>query len=205
VADALATVEAVRKGRDGVRETAKVPPVDPATVEATLPYLPPPVAALVKLQLLAGARGKELFPMRTRDIDRNGDVWRYEPSNHKTAHHGHTRVIYFGPQAQEVLAPSFPSTPTATCSGRGTRWTRTNSGDAPPGSRPATAFLKRRRIRCSGRGAGAGGRSTAARWRGGAPVACEAPATSASSSKQCLSVPASARRPSKLWRGFSAN
>ena len=42
VAEALAQVDAVRKGRDGVRETEKVMPVNPATVEATLPHLPPP-------------------------------------------------------------------------------------------------------------------------------------------------------------------
>jgi integrase len=88
-----------------VRETAKVLPVDEAIVEATLSHLPPPVVALVKLQLLTGARGKELFTLRTRDIDRSAVVWRYEPATHKTAHHGHCRVIYFGPKAQEIIAP----------------------------------------------------------------------------------------------------
>ena len=105
VADALATVEAVRKGRDGVRETEAVAPVDEAAVEQTLPHLPPPVAAMVRLQLLTGARGRELFGLRTRDIDRTGDVWEYRPAGHKTAHHGHGRTIYFGPKAQAILAP----------------------------------------------------------------------------------------------------
>lgn len=45
--------------------------------------------------------------MRTRDIDRSGDVWIYRPAHHKTEHHGddHTREIFLGPRAQEIIAP----------------------------------------------------------------------------------------------------
>jgi integrase len=113
VADALAQVDAIRAGQDGVRETDKVLPVDETTVEATLPHLPPPVAALVKLQLLTGARGRELFRLRTGDIDRTGAVWKYTPAGHKTAHHGHGRTIYFGPRAQEILTPFLSLDPQA--------------------------------------------------------------------------------------------
>jgi integrase len=74
-------------------------------VEATILHLPPPVAALVKLQLLTGARGGELFGLRTCDIDRSRPVWKTQPTKHKTAHHGKKRTIYFGPRAQAVLGP----------------------------------------------------------------------------------------------------
>jgi integrase len=104
-AHALATVEAVRKGREGARETAPVGPVDEAVVEKTLPHMPPPVAALVRLQLFTGARGGELFRLRTCDIDRSGDVWKFQPTAHKTAHHGLGRTIRFGPRSIEVLSP----------------------------------------------------------------------------------------------------
>ena len=67
--------------------------------------MPPPVATLVKLQLLTGARGGELFRLRTVDIDRKDDVWKYRPTAHKTSHHGHRRTIYFGPKVQAVLTP----------------------------------------------------------------------------------------------------
>jgi integrase len=87
--------------------------VDEAAVEATLPHLPPPVAALVKLQLLTGTRGGELFPLRTCDIDRTAPVWRYAPSSHKNAHRGHARVIFFGPKAQEILVPFLSLDPQA--------------------------------------------------------------------------------------------
>lgn len=105
VVNALCTVDAIRRGRDGARETPAVHPVKNEVVEQTLPHLPPPVAALVKLQLLTGARGGELFGLRTCDVDRSHPVWKARPTEHKTAHHGHARTIYFGPRAQEVLAP----------------------------------------------------------------------------------------------------
>jgi integrase len=104
-AHALATVDAIRKGREGARETAPVGPVDEAVVDKTLPHMPPPVAALARLQLLTGARGGELFRLRTCDIDRSGDVWKFQPAAHKTAHHGLARTIRFGPRAIEVLTP----------------------------------------------------------------------------------------------------
>src|SRR3546814_10186803 len=34
-----------------------------------------------------------------------GKLWTYKPSQHKTAWHGHERVIYLGPRAQDVLRP----------------------------------------------------------------------------------------------------
>lgn len=102
---ALATVDAVRAGRDGARETEPVAPVADELVDATLPHLPPPVAAMVRLQRLTAARGGELFKLRACDIDMSGTVWKYRPTTHKTAHKGHRRTIRFGPQAREILRP----------------------------------------------------------------------------------------------------
>ncbi len=95
-ADALALVEDVRKGREEANVVHAVPA---DVVEATIPHLPPPVAALVKPQLLTVARGKELRTLRTRDIDRSGLPWQHVPEQHKTAHHNKRRVIWFGPHA----------------------------------------------------------------------------------------------------------
>ena len=102
---ALATVDSVRRGKESARETEPIGPVAVDVVEKTLPHLSPQVAALVKLQMLTGARGGELFGLRTCDIDRSAAVWKYQPREHKTAHFGHQRTIYFGPQAQDVLRP----------------------------------------------------------------------------------------------------
>lgn len=43
--------------------------------------------------------------LRKQDIDRRGKVWTSFIGGHKTEHHGHERRLYFGPEAQAVLAP----------------------------------------------------------------------------------------------------
>jgi integrase len=65
---------------------------------------------MVELQLLAGMRPGETVVMRACDIDMSGKVWLYRPGSdrgplgqHKTAHHGHQRVIALGPRAQAVI------------------------------------------------------------------------------------------------------
>lgn len=100
----LLAVAGMRKGRSEVRESEPVRPVPLARVEAVLQHVAPPVAAMIRLQLFTGARGGELFIMRTRNVDTNGSVWVYRPETHKTAHHGHAREIRIGPQAQKILA-----------------------------------------------------------------------------------------------------
>ena len=102
---ALMAVKRFKPGRSGARELPPVQPVPDATVEATLPHLSPLVADLVRLQRLTGARSGELVSMRGADVDRGPDVWRYTPARHKTEHHGKRRVIFIGPQAQQILGP----------------------------------------------------------------------------------------------------
>ena len=68
------------------------------------PYVSRQVEAIIDLQLLTGARPGELVGLRPMDLDRSGDVWACRPADHKTAHHGHERVIHFGPRAQRILA-----------------------------------------------------------------------------------------------------
>ena len=110
----LAAVAGLRAGRSGVRESEPVRPVADATVEQTLPHLSSTVAAMVRLQLLTGARPGEICGVRTADVDRTGDVWAITPADHKTAHHGHARTIHVGPQAQAVLLPFLnPAEPMA--------------------------------------------------------------------------------------------
>jgi hypothetical protein len=41
--------------------------------------------------------------MRACDIDRSGDVWVYEPHDHKNRWRGHRRLIPLGPKAQEII------------------------------------------------------------------------------------------------------
>jgi integrase len=109
---ALMAVSNLQPGRSKAKETPPILPVDLAIVDATLPRVTRPVAAMIQVQLLTGARPGEVCIMRGSDLDRSGAVWRYRPGRdqgpngqHKNAHRGHSRVILIGPKAQEVLRP----------------------------------------------------------------------------------------------------
>lgn len=109
---ALAEVEGLKRGRTRAREAPRVLPVEDAAVEATIPYLSPPVAAMVRIQRLTGCRPAEVTAMRMCEIDTAGDVWLYRPTDHKNAWREHERVIALGPKAQEVLKPFVDRSPT---------------------------------------------------------------------------------------------
>jgi hypothetical protein len=102
---ALSTVGGFARGRSQARETKPVGPVNDETMEATLRYLPPIVADLVRFERLTGCRPGEGRLLRPCDINREPVVWEYLPARHKTEHHGHHRVVHIGPRAQEVLRP----------------------------------------------------------------------------------------------------
>ena len=50
-------------------------------------------------------RPGEVMAVRTGDLDMTGEIWAYKPCLHKTARYGRDRVIYLGPQAQQVVLP----------------------------------------------------------------------------------------------------
>ena len=111
----LKLVAGLERGRTKARESDPVAPADPASVEAVLPLLSAPVAAMVRLQLLTGMRPGEVVILRPCDLDVSGDVWIYSPEHHKTEHHGIPRRILIGPAAQRVLAPFLTRPTTAPC------------------------------------------------------------------------------------------
>jgi integrase len=99
----LVTLPALKMGRTTARESGPVKPVPDAIVNATVPFLSSIVAAMVQVQRLTGARPGEVCMIRTADIDKTEEVWIYRPVAHKTAHHGHSRDIFIGPKAKEIL------------------------------------------------------------------------------------------------------
>ena len=114
--DALKAVPALKEGRTEAIESDPVEPVDEAIVNATLPHLPGPVAAMVRLQLLTGARPGEVCSMRPGDVTIGTDgVWTYRPRQHKTRHRGKDRRIFIGPEGQKVLRPFLDRDPDAYC------------------------------------------------------------------------------------------
>lgn len=101
----LQAVTGLKANRSEARESDPVRPVDDATIEATLPALPPTVADMVRFQRLTGCRPEEVCIIRPCDIDRTGEVWIYTPSHHKMAYRGRPRLIAIGPKAQDILRP----------------------------------------------------------------------------------------------------
>ncbi len=105
---ALQAVAPLKRGRCDAAESDPVRPVADEHVAAVLPFLSRQVETLIQLQLLTGARPGELLEMRPVDLSTSAEVWTYTPPTHKTAHHGHSRTIYLGPKAQEVIKPFLP-------------------------------------------------------------------------------------------------
>lgn len=116
VYQALLSVSGLRAGRSKARESEPVLPVPEGTVTDTLPFLPPVVQSMVRLQLLTGARPTEVCMIRPVDVTIGKDgVWCYRPEHHKTEHHGKERRIYIGPEGQDVLRPFLDRDPEAFC------------------------------------------------------------------------------------------
>ncbi|MFA4972158.1 MAG: tyrosine-type recombinase/integrase [bacterium] len=101
VCQTLAALTGMRKG--DAPEGEPVRPVSEEDMQKTLPELSPVVADIVRLVDLTGARTGEIVIMRPRDLDRSETPWTYRPAHHKTEHHGHDRLIYLGPQAQQIV------------------------------------------------------------------------------------------------------
>ncbi|PHQ34324.1 tyrosine-type recombinase/integrase [Rhodopirellula bahusiensis] len=104
VHQALLAVDGLRKGRCQVRESDPIMPVPLEVVEATLPHLPRVTADMIRFQLLTGARPGEVCVMTPASIHRDEDVWEYRVDGHKTEHHGRSRTVFIGPDAQLILA-----------------------------------------------------------------------------------------------------
>lgn len=102
---ALEAAEGLRHGASDARETAPIRPVSESHAELAVAFMPPPVAAMVRLQLITGMRPHEVVEMRGRDLDTAGKAWAYTPERHKTQHRGQHRAVYLGPDAQAVVRP----------------------------------------------------------------------------------------------------
>jgi integrase len=82
-------------------------PVPPATawqVGRTLKFLPPIVAAMVRVQWWSGCRTQDVCNLRWEEIDRRGKIWTYRPGSHKNTWRDLARTVYFGPHARAIIA-----------------------------------------------------------------------------------------------------
>jgi integrase len=98
---ALESLEPLEFGE--CREGKGRPKVTLDQINATLAFLRPQVADMVRLQLATAMRPSELFRMTPGQIDRSGPTWFYRPTVHKTAHRKKTRAIPLSPAALGIL------------------------------------------------------------------------------------------------------
>jgi integrase len=110
----LSAVKGLQRGRTDAREAKAVRPVAENLIAAIQPFVSREVWSLIQLQLLTGARPGELVLLRGVDLKTADLIWTVEPETHKTAHHGHSKCIYFGPQAKMILQPFLQSRPLGT-------------------------------------------------------------------------------------------
>jgi integrase len=104
---ALRVVKNLKMGRTKAHEYRKVKPVPDDVVEKTIPYMPPIIADMVRVQRWSGMRPQDVRNLRPCDIDRSrtDGIWLYRPYQHKTQYLGHTLVKAIGQRAQAILLP----------------------------------------------------------------------------------------------------
>ena len=115
VSHGLSTVAGLQKGRCDCPEPKRILPVEIAVVKQTLPHLSQVLRDMIGFQLLTGARPGEACMLTPGAIDRSKPVWEYVVDGHKTEHHGHSRSVFIGPNAQKLLEPYLDREPDVVC------------------------------------------------------------------------------------------
>jgi integrase len=96
----------LQKGRSAAIEYADIEPVADDVVEQTLLHIKKQqVKDMIRVQRFLSGRPQDIHNMRSCDIDRSGEIWRYAPFTHKTKYRGKTRELPIGPKAQQILLP----------------------------------------------------------------------------------------------------
>ena len=107
----LQAVSPLLAGRTEAHDNAPRHAVGPEDIEAVRGLVSPIVRDLIDVQRLTGARSGELLMLTTAMIDRRGEVWKAALVDHKCQHHGQSRTLHFGPQAQLILAKYLSADP----------------------------------------------------------------------------------------------
>jgi integrase len=108
----LQAVPALRSGRTEAPDRRKRTAVSQEHIDAVKAKVRPLVRDMIDVQVACGARSGELLGLTTPMIDRTGAVWVATLADHKTAHHGHIRKLYFPPSVQPILLRYLSADPT---------------------------------------------------------------------------------------------
>jgi integrase len=142
---ALSAVVGLKRGRTSAPESKPVRPVPEDVLAKTLEAAHPMILAMIQTQLKTGMRPGELVQLRSADLDTSGSVWIFKPLSHKLEHQGRERIMFIGPDAQEVLKPWLRGDPAEFIFGP--RQLREYDLRDRPEPRPRTAWEKRNRKR----------------------------------------------------------
>ena len=111
LSDTAAVLKAVKplpEGYPGTFDHDEREDVLDEVIRATLPFMPPTLQAMIKLQRLLGCRPSEIFNMRVGQIDKHSDpeFWLYRLAQHKTKKTAkRKKIIPLSKIEQEILAP----------------------------------------------------------------------------------------------------
>ena len=111
VLDRLKCVAPLLAGRTEAHDNAPRSAVSPEDIETIRKSVSAIVRDLIDVQRLTGTRSGELLKLTTGTIDRSGEVWVAELSDHKMRHHGKSRTLHFGPHAQLILTKYLSANP----------------------------------------------------------------------------------------------
>lgn len=112
--DRLRAARRIRRGAGLGVATAKRKPVPAEQIEAVFPHLHRDkrvremLETMIRVQLLAGLRPREICVLRGAEIDRAcGEEWKYtvDPKWNKLDHLELEQVYYFGPKVRALLGP----------------------------------------------------------------------------------------------------
>lgn len=103
----ISTVERIKRGRYGARDTEPVGPACPDAVRLVMQEVPESIRAMMELIELTGMRPGEARRMKLSELERvkhNGEsVFKYTPSRHKTSHLGKRRRIFIAGRARQII------------------------------------------------------------------------------------------------------
>lgn len=113
VADALSAVKSLGKGDSTASESKPRRAISEADVQAVRSHLCERHRDLVDLMLLTGCRPGEILSLSSGMIDRSDGIWRADLEQHKTAHKGKSRTLFFNKSAQLILRKYLQADPAA--------------------------------------------------------------------------------------------
>jgi integrase len=111
ILDRLKCVAPLLAGRTEAHDNAPRTSVGLRDIAVVRRLVSPLVRDLIGLQRLTGARSGELLMLTSGMIDQHGEVWTARLTEHKTKHHGQSRMLHFGPKAQRILRKYLTANP----------------------------------------------------------------------------------------------